>query len=150
MRNRIFCITACIAVVLITTGCPANQQQAAANASLQASTIISTAQQGEIVAHNQGLIPDADHQFVQQEFENLGQVGKTVDACIGSASGKAGVFTCLNSAISSVDQMQQQGTLNLKSTNAKQTFSTVISGVRGVLATIEATLGGTPPVAPAS
>jgi hypothetical protein len=132
---------------LCAFSCSGSQQLQAAKASLQASTVIATAQQVEIALHQQSLETDAEHQFIEQQFDDVGQIGTAADACIGSASQKNGVFTCLNTAIAKLDAMNAQGGLELKSVQAKGTFETAIAGVRGVLASIEATLGGTPPVA---
>lgn len=147
--KRLAVLSMFLALPLI--GCPLNstQQQQAAQASLQASTVLKTAQQGEIAAFNSGLIPAADHQLIEEQFENVAQLGKTADSCIGSASGSAGVFTCLNTAISAIDTINTNGGLQLKSAQAKEDYALAMTAVRTVLASIEATMGGTPPTAPA-
>ncbi len=151
MMKRIFALTAGALATICLVGCPLNstQQQQAAQASLQASTVLQTAQQGEIAAFKAGLIPAADHQFIETQFEDVAGVGRTVDSCIGAASNKTGVFTCLNTAIGQIDQMNSSGGLYLKSAQAKEDYTLAMTAVRTVLASIEATMGGVPPTAPA-
>jgi hypothetical protein len=132
---------------LCAFSCSGSQQQQAAQASLQASTVIVTAQQAEIALYGQSLDTAAEHQFIETQFDAIGQIGTTVDACIGSASQTNGVFTCLNTAITKLDAINAQGGLELKSAQAKAGFAAAVLGVRTVLASIEVTLGGTPPVA---
>jgi hypothetical protein len=144
-----------IAVVLAVctfglAGCPLNssQQQQAAQASLQASTVLRVAQQGEIAAAKNGLIPIADDRFIQVQFENVALLGKTLDSCIKTASGNGAATVCLGAAITNVDQMNSNGGLFLKSATAKQDYLLAMTAIRTVFASIDATLGGTPPAAP--
>jgi hypothetical protein len=149
--KRIALATGVFLITLCMVGCPMNstQQQQAANASLQAATVFKTAQAGEITAFQNGLIPAADHQFIELQFGNVAQIGKTVDSCIAAASAQAGVFTCLNAAITNLDTMNTNGGLELKSTQAKTDYALAMTSIRTVFASIEATMGGTPPAAPA-
>jgi hypothetical protein len=132
-------------------GCPKNasQLQQAAQASENAAIIAQGLEQSEIAAHQQGLIPDADHEFVQQEVLALASLGKTTDTCIANAGTAAGALVCINATITAVEQMQADGATHLKSAQAQQDFSIAISGVKAVLLSIQVQLGGPPP-APAT
>jgi hypothetical protein len=129
-------------------GCDSPQQEAA-KASLQVTIVMQAAQQGEIAAHNQHLIPDNEHQFIQQQFISLAEADKAANLCVSQATNKGAVISCLNAAIGGVDSIYQNGGLFLKSQTARNNFSIAIIGVRGVLSAIEATLGGSVPAQPA-
>jgi hypothetical protein len=101
-------------------------------------------QASEIAAHAQGVIPDADHKFIETEVLALSQVGKTVDSCIRTAGTPAGTVNCLNVAINEVDQMQSEGSLQLKSSQAQQTFAIAISGVKAVLVSVQTVVSTAP------
>jgi hypothetical protein len=136
------------ALVVPLCGCPMNQsqQQQVLRASDQAAIIVSAAQKAETTAYEQKLITPAEHQFIEQQFNSVGQIGVTVDNCIGNASNQGSVLICLNSAITSIDSINASGGLYLKSTQAKNDFTIAITGVRTVLASVDAALGGVAPV----
>lgn len=131
--------------VLALTGCPSGAVQQAAQASANAAIALKSAQQGEIAAFKSGYIPAADHQFVEQQFLTIGELGQTTDSCIKSASNNNGAITCLNSALTQLNTINSQGGTYLKSAPAKSYFSLAVSAVESVLASIDTTLGGTPP-----
>jgi len=137
-----------IFLALPLTGCPSATLQKAAQASENAAIIVQGMETAEIAAHTQGLIPDADHQFIQEQVGNLASIGKTVDSCIGAAGSNQAASTCINTALTQVQQIQTNGGLYLKSTTARNDFSIAVSGVEGVLVSIETILNGQPaPVA---
>lgn len=131
------------------TGCPANTTtlQKCATASNQAAIIVQGFNTAEIAAHQQGLIPDADHQFIEQQVVSLGEMGKTADGCIRTAGTNAAALVCINSAIATVETINQQGGLYLKSDKAKSEFTLVLAGVKAVLQSLVAVLGGPAPTA---
>jgi len=133
-----------VPLALCLTGCPSATLQKAAQASENAAIIVQGMETAEIAAHTQGLIPDADHQFIQEQVSNLAAIGKTVDSCIGASGTNAAASTCINTALTQVQQIQANGGLYLKSTEAKNDFSIAISGVEGVLVSIETILNGQP------
>jgi PBP1b-binding outer membrane lipoprotein LpoB len=141
-------ITALLIVPLLAimlTGCPsttATQRQQAAQASDNISIVLQGAQQAEIAAHGQGLIPDADHIFVQQQFSTIAKLGKTTDSCILNTTTTAGTVDCLNSAVATIDQINSSGGLYLKSAKAKEDFALTMTSVRAVLASVATVLGG--------
>lgn len=143
-------LTAWLALPLLLTGCPSAQLQNAAQASENAAIIVQGLETAEIAAHGQGLIPDADHLFIQQQVQSLAAIGKTVDACIGGAGTTKGAVACLQTAVTQVQQIQANGGLYLKSTTAKNDFSVAMSGVEGVLTSVEIMLNGTPAATPAA
>lgn len=123
-------------------GCPAGTQQSAAKASLQVTVVMQSAQQGEIAAHNSGLIPDADHQFIQKQFITLAEADKAANACISAAPNKGAVISCLNAAINTVDGINKEGGTFLKSPAAQANFTLALTSIKSILQTIEVTLGG--------
>lgn len=145
-----------IPMVLFLVGCPANQSQLqkAATASQQAMIVVQGFQQGEVLAYNQGkacaatgaqgcvIIPDADHLFIQQSVSTLAQLDKTTNTCIGDASTTAAAVTCANSAIATIDQLQNDGALRIKSVQAKQNFQLAMIGAKTALTVITTILGG--------
>lgn len=140
-------IIAVSALALCLCGCPTSQQQQAAQAIDNAAIALQAAQNVETSAHQQGLISNSDDAFIQQQFVSLSTVGLTVDTCIGGATASGAAITCLNTAITGVDQINAQGGTFLKSATAKADFELGITAVRTVLASIETAIGGTPPVA---
>ena len=124
-------------------GCPAGTQQSAAKASLQVTVVMQSAQQGEIAAHNSGLIPDADHQFIQKQFITLAETDKAANLCIQQAPNKGAIISCLNVAVNTVDGINKEGGLALKSPSAQANFSLAMTSIKGILQSIEVTLGGT-------
>lgn len=150
MKLRII-ITAIAGLVLGATcvgliGCPANsatQLQQAATASENAAVIVQGFQNAEIAAHTQGLISDADHQFIEREIGTVAQLGKTTDTCIASAAAQSGALSCINAAVTELDTINANGGLYIKSPAAKADFQVAMTGVKAVLVAIETTLGGT-------
>jgi hypothetical protein len=142
----LFCI---LPIGLVLTGCPSGtsitQRQQVAQAAQNASIIVQGFQQGEIAAHQQGMIPDADHQFVQKELLTLSRLGKTTDTCIGSTTTNAGIVACVNTAIAEVDQINKDGGLYLKSDKAKTEFQLAMTGVKTALSVISTLMGSAQP-----
>jgi hypothetical protein len=135
-------------LVLPLTGCPANsgtQLQQAATASENAAIIVQGFENAEIAAHTQGLVSDADHQFIQQQLATVAQLGKTTDTCIADASASQGAVNCINAAVSEIQRINSSGGLYIKSTTAKADFQVAMSGVQAVLVAIETTLGAPAP-----
>ena len=138
------------------TGCPANQSQLqkAATASEQAMIVVQGFQQGEILAYNQGkacaatgvsgcvIISDADHLFIQQSVQTLARLDKTTNACIGSAGANSAAAACATAAISTIDQLQADGALHIKSVTAEQDFAIAMIGAKTALNVIATILGG--------
>lgn len=150
--TKVVIILALCAGTAALTGCPANTTtlQKCATASNQAAIIVQGFNTAEITAHQQGLIPDADHQFIEQQVVSLGQMGKTADACIRGAGTNAAALVCINRAVATVDTINQQGGLYLKSDKAKSEFALVLAGVKAVLQSLTAVLGGSPAPAPST
>ena len=130
---------------LFLTGCPAksNQLQEAAQASENAAIIVQGFQNAEIAAHQQGLISDADHQFIQKELLTVATLGQTTDSCIAAAANSTGAVGCISTAVTEIDQINADGGLYIKSATAKQDFSIAMTGVKTVLVSIETMLGTT-------
>jgi len=129
-------------LVLCLAGCPAGTQQSAAKASLQVTVVMQSAQQGEIAAHNSGLIPDPEHQFIQKQFITLAEADKAANACISAAPNKGAVIACLQTAVNTVDGINTEGGTFLKSPAAQANFTLALTSIKSILQTIEVTLGG--------
>ena len=142
--KRIALLTALALGCICLTGCPANQSQLqkAATASEQAMIVVQGFQQGEIVAYYQGSIPAQDHLFIQQSVETVYRLDKTTNACIGSAGTTTAAATCASSAIATIEQLQTDGDLHIKSAQAKQDFSLAMIGAKTALNVIATMLGG--------
>lgn len=137
-----------LALALPLTGCPASQQQQAAQAADNAAIALLAAQNVETAAHKAGLISAADDLFIQTQFNSLAVIGTTADSCIKNANTTGSAILCLNTAINGVDQINSAGGLALKSATSQADFEMGISAVRDVLAAIETSIGGTPPPVP--
>lgn len=142
--NRIFAMGGVLALSVMLTGCPAGTQQDAAKASLQVTIVMNAAQRVEISAHNSRMIPDSDHQFIQKQFITLAEADKAANTCISQAANHGAVIACVNTAIATVDQINQQGGTFLKSESAKANFNMALTSIKSILQTISVTLGGTP------
>jgi hypothetical protein len=132
-----------IFLALPLTGCPSlntTQQQALANASDNAAKIVGAAQQVEITAHNNTLISDADHQFIETQFNNLGQLGLATDSCIGKASTKTAAIACLQAYTTGAQNIGAQS-VGIKSAQAQAEFNLTITSVEGVLDALQTELG---------
>lgn len=133
------------ALAVLLTGCPSTsntQRQQIAQASQNVSIVLVSAQKAEIASFQQRLIPAQDHLFIQKQFETIGTLGKTTDSCILSAKDTLGATTCINVAVETIDQINTNGGLYLKSDKAKQDFSIAMLSVRTILASISQALGG--------
>lgn len=133
----------CAVLSLSLSGCPnLATRQTAAQAAHNAEIIVSGFQQSEIVAHNQGLIPDTDHAFIQHSLLTIAQTGVTADKCISSASDNTGIIVCVNTVVSEIDTLNAQGVLALKSDKAKTDFNLAMIGTKTALTVITTMLGG--------
>lgn len=138
-----------VLVAIVLTGCPAqngSQLQQAAQASENAAIIMQGFENAEIAAYQQGLIPAADHQFIQKEVATVAALGKTTDSCIASAATPGGAVSCINTALTEIDQINSDGGLYLKSATAKQDFTLAMTGIKTVLVSIETMLGSAPTI----
>jgi hypothetical protein len=141
--KRIAIALAATALALGMLGCPSSStQRKAAQAADIAAASVSGFQQAEIVAHSQGLIPDDDHLFIEQSLLTLGRAGKATDTCISGALTNSGILVCVNISLNTVNQLQADGALHLKSAKAKNDFALTMTGVQAALNTITALLGG--------
>lgn len=142
MKKLLFLVP--LAVCL--AGCPSGtQQQKIAQAADDASVVILNFQQAEIIAHQNGAISDADHTFIQQQLVTVSTLGKTTDSCIRTATNTQGVLQCANSAINTIDQLNTQGALGIKSAQARTDYQIAMLGLRTALSTIVTLEGGTAP-----
>ncbi len=145
MKLRRYSVTLFVAVLLVAVmaGCPSTtQRQQAATAAREASAVMSGFESAEIVAHQQGLIPDADHQLIQGYVLSVAQTGKTTDACILSTTTNAGIVTCVQTAIGTINTLNGEGALHLKSAQAKNDFALAMTGTQAALQVIVTIMGG--------
>lgn len=140
--RRITVICAGLMLALGMVGCTPATQTKVANAVLTASTVIKSFQAAEITSHQQGLITDADHQFIQMELGNVALAGKALDSCVGSATNTAGDLACLSVTGTAIDQINAAGVDGIKSPQAKQEFQAAMAAFKVALASIQAVLGG--------
>ena len=123
-------------------GCKPSDQQNAAKASLQVTNVLQAAQDGEIAAHNQKLLSDEDHQFIQRQFITLAEADKATNLCISQAANKGAVINCLNTAVNTVDGINKEGGTFIKNPNTQATFNLTLTSVKSILQTIIAVMGG--------
>lgn len=143
--KRIIALTAlCIGLCAALTGCPANQSQQvkAINAVHIALTAGRGVQDAEILAYQSHLVPDADHQVIQESFMALGRASTAADSCLGAASTSEGILACVNSVVSTVDTLNSDGVTHLKSAEAKADFTAAMQSVKASLSVITAVVGG--------
>ena len=141
-RNR-YAIASIGAVLLavVMAGCPSSTtQQKAALAAQNASTVVVAFQQAEISSYQAGLIPPADHQFIEAQLVTVGETGKALDSCIRTATNSAGTVACVNVAVVTINQINTQGGLYIKSAGAKQDFQLAMTGVTAALNVLSAVL----------
>lgn len=141
MKQGLLAFALALAVIPLT-GCPASTQSKVANAALTASTVVKSFQAAEITSHQQGLVSDADHQFIEREIGNVATVGKALDSCIASATSTAGDVACISTASTAIDQINTDGGLGIKSAQAKQDFQAAMAAFKVALASVSAVLGG--------
>lgn len=143
--------------LLLLIGCPAViDQQKAANAAANIATTVKAAQDVEIAVFNSGqsclqtapdksgcivITPD-EHVFIQQQFKSMGLMEKSLDSCIKSATTRAAIVTCTDSAVATIDELNSQGALHLKSDKAKSTYFYTMSTAKLGIQTIATLLGG--------
>ena len=154
---------ACLCLML--AGCPTGTStkqsllQKAAIASQQAMIVVQGFQQGEILTYNQGkscvaaatdapskaqcvVISDEDHLFIQQSLESIFKLDKTTNTCIGSATTPTAAAACANSAVTTIEQLQTDGALHIKSVSARQDFALAMMGAKTTLSVVATILGG--------
>jgi hypothetical protein len=143
MTRRKVAVFASILICLsLLVACTDAQRQQAAQAAQDASIVVKNFQEGEILAYQQGAIPVDDHAFIQKSLITVSVMGKTLDGCIKTATNNAGIVTCANSAVATVDQLNTDGALYLKSDKAKSTFQLAMIGTKTSLGIIATIFGG--------
>lgn len=142
--KRILSLAGVLSIALMLAGCPATstQRQQVAQAAQTASTVVVAFQQGEIIAHEQGVVSNADHIFIQKELKNVSVVGKALDSCILSATTAAGDVACIQTATTAIDQINADGGLYIKSAKAQADFQTSMGALKIALTAISQVLGG--------
>jgi len=140
--KRITTICAGLLLALVMAGCTPATQTKVANAVLTASTVIKSFQAAEINSHQQGLISEADHQFIQLELGNVAVAGKALDSCVASATNVQGDLVCLSTAQTAIDQIDAAGGDGINSAQAKRDFKAAMAEFKISLATIQAVIGG--------
>jgi len=143
--------------LLLLIGCPSGtNQQKAANAAKNVAVFLQQSQQAELTVFNNGqsclqtaadklsciVITTQEHVFIEEQFKTLAEADKTLDSCIRVATNTAGIVTCVNSAVVTVDQLNSQGALYLKSDKAKSTYAAVMTAVKLGIQTVSTVLGG--------
>ena len=143
MKRAILAAVLALAAIGLT-GCPTStsQRQQIAVALDNTSMVIKDAQQAEIIAVNQGLISPTDDIFVQNELTALSKLGKTTDACVLSSTDTTGALSCIKSEVTTIQQLQADGALGIKSDKAKSLFNTVTNSVIAIVNGVYTALGG--------
>jgi hypothetical protein len=144
------------AVLLGGFACNSSQRQQIAQAAQDAATILHGFESGEVAAYNQGktclasgmsgciVIPDSDHLFIQQSMVTIGTAEKAMHSCIRTATSTAGAVACVNTLVSTIDVINADGGLHLKSPQAKTDFQLAMIGARTALTVIVTVVGGKP------
>jgi len=143
--KRIALFAAITLAALVMTGCPSlnsTQRQQAAQASENVTIVLVAAQKAEITAHEQALISDSDHVFIQQQFLTVARLDKATNDCILKATDTHGTVACLTTATVTLDQINAEGGSFLKSAQAKQQFTFTLLSIRTTLSSIAQVLGG--------
>jgi hypothetical protein len=143
MRKAFF-FTAVSMVALMLAGCPLNTTQRGqiAQALHQTSIVVMDAEQAEIIAYHQGLVPADEHILIQQQFLSVGELGKATDDCVKSAGATAAALACLKGELATLDTINAQGGLHLKSPQAKADFAAAMNSAKAVVQGIYIALGG--------
>jgi len=143
--------------VLLLAGCPSGtNQQKAANVAKNVATFVKQAQNTEIMVFNSGqsclvsnpdgkgciVITQEEHVFLEQQFKAIFTLDNTLDSCIRTSTTTAGIVQCADTAVNTVDDLNSQGVLQLKSDKARSTFTSVISAVKLGIQSISTILGG--------
>lgn len=156
-----YAILAVLPLAIVLIGCPSGtQQQKAANAAANVASYLESAQTAEITVFNTGqdclsaaatdaaksacivITPD-EHVFIQKQFKSVDAVGTTLDSCIRTATDAPGIVACANTATATVDQLNAQGALYLKSDKSQSTYAAIMGSVKLAIQTISTVLGGT-------
>lgn len=141
-RNAVLAVIVMAVILCAGWSCNSDQRAQVAQAAQDASTVVKGFQQAEILAHQQGTIPDDDHAFIQQSLITVATMGKNLDGCIKSTGSNSGVVSCVNSAVTTIDQLNSEGALHLKSDKARVDFQLAMIGTRTALNVIATILGG--------
>lgn len=139
MRKLFFAVS--VLALLLLVACPtATQQQKAAEAAQNASIVVKTFQAAEISSYQAGLIPAADHEFIEAQLVTVGEIGVTLDSCIRTATASAGTLSCITTATAAINQINTQGGLAIKTAGAKQDFQLAMTGVSTALGVLSIVL----------
>ena len=144
MKRICITIAGLALATLMLTGCPVNQsqQQKAANAVHIALTAGVGVQNAELSAYQNHLIPADDHLIIQEGFLTLGRSATVADTCINLAATSDGVVGCVNNIISTVDNLNNDGVLHLKSAEAKADYAAAMQSIKAALSVITVVIGG--------
>ena len=88
------------------------------------------------------VISDEDHVFIQQSLVTVAKSGKTLDSCIRSTTSNLGTIACVNAAIATIDQLNNDGALHIKSVQARTDYQLAMIGTKTALSVITTILGG--------
>ena len=141
--KKLFIIAGLALATLCLAGCPTGTvQQKAAQASKEAAAGVQAFQTAETLAHQQGLIPDADHVIIKDYLFQVAQMGEAADSCIRTSTTTTGVTACVNTAIATVTTLNTEGALHLKSAKAQSDFTAAMGGLKNALTVINTMIGG--------
>ena len=108
------------------------------------SVAVKAFQQAEIVAHQQGLVDDAEHKALEGAIADAARAGLELDNVVRAANGvrvpgpKA--IAALDQAYTTLDNLFNAGVLHIKNPRARQELQALLLTAKGFLATISAVL----------
>jgi hypothetical protein len=117
--------------------CSPQSQQKAALAAKNASIVVQSFQDAEISSYRAGLVSPEDHLFIQGQVKKAARVGLALDSCIRMATSSAGTVACIDVSVQTIDSINSEGGLGIKSTEARQTFQIAMTGVKAALLVLQ-------------
>ena len=90
--------------------------------------------------HQQGKVSDEEHQRIQNLLLQVGQSGQQLDNYIRAAKDAKGADAQLQAFLSAVDNLNKQGLIGIKNSEAKASLTLAISTIAALSATIAAAL----------
>jgi hypothetical protein len=133
--KRVSLFAIAVLAIIGATGCPSSTQ------SLKDFRVaLAAVQQGEITAHQDGFISDADHKSNELIIEDVAQAGLAADEALLVLKSNTGATAALTQALTDLDQLNTIGATHITDPLKQQEFHIAVQSVITIVQNVEITL----------
>lgn len=123
------------------TGCEKRDAyQRAALAAADFATSLKTFQQAEIAVYHSGAIDKEEHIAIQRIFLETAKAGLQLDQAIRVARSSPDAWAAANAALDSIDKLQAEGVLHIKSDKARAQLAASLALARSAIIAVRLAL----------